>query len=175
MHENQLYGRVIDYLNSLTSIEELDFTNLVTRKKPNEIFLQLDPNQTIEDDFIGAKVMWQIEGSGAGESRNLILKVRKADKRRILRPYLQRIHIVAVELEQKKLELKLYMNVDAPDRTWKPVPFTHPSTLETILFGSKLELWAQERGWPKRMPKGRVGLSPAKTQKVEKGFSDLNK
>ncbi|KAM2097617.1 hypothetical protein ACFX1R_021142 [Malus domestica] len=41
------------------------------------------------------------------------------------------------------------------------------------LFGSKLELWAQERGWPKRMPKGRVGLSLAKTQKAEKGFSDL--
>ncbi|CAN6729303.1 unnamed protein product [Malus baccata var. baccata] len=78
MQENHLYGRITNYLNSLTSIEELDFTNLVTRKKPNEI-----------DDFIGAKVMWQIEGSGAGGSRNLILKVRKADKRRILRPYLQ--------------------------------------------------------------------------------------
>ncbi|CAN6565970.1 unnamed protein product [Malus baccata var. baccata] len=139
MQENQLYGRVTDYLNSLTSIEESDFTNLVTGKKPNEIVLQLDPNQTIEDDFLGAKVIWQTEGSGAGGSRNLVLKVRKADKRRILRPYLQHIHVVADELEQKKRELKLYMNVDAPDRAWKPVPFTHPSTLETISMESDLK------------------------------------
>ncbi|CAN6689223.1 unnamed protein product [Malus baccata var. baccata] len=41
MQENQLYGRVTDYLNSLTSIEELNFTNLITGKKPNEIVLQL--------------------------------------------------------------------------------------------------------------------------------------
>ncbi|XP_009375440.2 AAA-ATPase At2g46620-like [Pyrus x bretschneideri] len=138
MQENQLYGRVTDYLNSLTSVEDSDFTNLVTGKKPNEIVLQLDPNQIIEDNFLGAKVIWQAEGGGGG-SRNLVLKVRKADKRRILRPYLQHIHVVADELEQKKRVLKLYMNVDAPDRAWKPVPFTHPSTFETISMESDLK------------------------------------
>ncbi|BBG97687.1 P-loop containing nucleoside triphosphate hydrolases superfamily protein, partial [Prunus dulcis] len=114
MQENHLYGRVTDYLNSLTSIEESDFTNLVTGKKPNEIVLKLDRNQTIEDDFLGAKVLWETGASTDSTSRSLVLKIRKADKRRILRPYLQHIHVVADELEQKKRDLRLFMNHGEP-------------------------------------------------------------
>lgn len=144
MQENQLYGKVTDYLNSLTSIEDSDYTNLVTGKKPNEIVLQLDRNQTIEDDFLGAKVRWTSQGSGDcnSEGRNLILKVRKADKRRILRPYLQHIHVVADELEQRKRDLRLYMNVvddDFRNARWRPVPFTHPATLETMAMEADLK------------------------------------
>lgn len=144
MQENQLYGKVTDYLNSLTSIEDSDYTNLVTGKKPNEIVLQLDRNQTIEDDFLGAKVMWTSQGSSDCKSsgRNLVLKVRKADKRRILRPYLQHIHVVADELEQRKRDLRLYMNVvddGFRNARWRPVPFTHPATLETIAMEADLK------------------------------------
>ncbi|PRQ58558.1 putative ATPase, AAA-type, core, AAA-type ATPase domain-containing protein [Rosa chinensis] len=149
MQENQLYCKVTVYLNSLTSIEDSDFTNLVTGKKPNEIVLQLDPNQTIEDDFLGAKVTWQSEASkgGSNNCRNLVLKVRKADKRRILRPYLQHIHVVADELDQRKRDLRLYMNVDDSatagddfrNARWRAVPFTHPSTLETIAMEADLK------------------------------------
>ncbi|XP_061997074.1 AAA-ATPase At2g46620 [Rosa rugosa] len=142
MQENQLYCKVTVYLNSLTSIEDSDFTNLVTGKKPNEIVLQLDPNQTIEDDFLGAKLTWQSEASKgcSNNCRNLVLKVRKADKRRILRPYLQHIHVVADELDQPKRDLRLYMNVDDfPNARWRAVPFTHPSTLETIAMEADLK------------------------------------
>ncbi|XP_008233091.1 PREDICTED: AAA-ATPase At2g46620 [Prunus mume] len=139
MQENHLYGKVTDYLNSLTSIEESDFTNLVTGKKPNEIVLKLDRNQTIEDDFLGAKVLWETGASTDSTSRSLVLKIRKADKRRILRPYLQHIHVVADELEQKKRDLRLFMNVEAPNRAWRAVPFTHPSTLETITMEADLK------------------------------------
>ncbi|KAM1651781.1 hypothetical protein ACFX1X_004516 [Malus domestica] len=51
MQENQLYGRVTNYLNSLTSIEESNFTNLVTGKKPNEIVFQLGVGLTDEHEF----------------------------------------------------------------------------------------------------------------------------
>ncbi|XP_022757590.1 AAA-ATPase At2g46620-like [Durio zibethinus] len=136
MQRNLLYQKVLAYLNSLTSIEDSDFTNLFTGKKPNEIVLRLDPNQIIEDDFLGAKIFW------INEDKTLVLKIRKADKRRVLRPYLQHIHTVFDELDEKK-DLKLYMNVadhhgDQKGR-WRSVPFTHPSTFETIAMESDLK------------------------------------
>ncbi|GMI73659.1 hypothetical protein like AT2G46620 [Hibiscus trionum] len=134
MQRNQLYHKVWVYLNSLTSVEDSDFTNLFTGKKPNEIVLRLDPNQIIEDDFLGAKIFW------INEDDNLVLKIRKADKRRVLRPYLQHIHSVSDDLEDQKRDLNLYMNVvDKQKARWRSVPFTHPSTLETIAMESDLK------------------------------------
>lgn len=156
MQENLLYRKVTCYLNSLASVEDSDFTNLVTGNKPNEILLKLDPNQTVEDNFLGARLVWinedrdrgglqQMIGGGGG-SRCMVLRIRKADKRRILRPYLQHIHDVADELEQRKRDTKLFMNVETdrrhrpgPNGRWKSVPFTHPSTLETIAMESDLK------------------------------------
>ncbi|KAF3439818.1 hypothetical protein FNV43_RR18096 [Rhamnella rubrinervis] len=145
MQENLLYHKVACYLNSLASVEDSDFTNLVTGNKPNEILLKLDPNQTVEDNFLGAKLVWINEDKGhqISTSRFMVLKIRKADKRRILRPYLQHIHAVADELEQRKRDLKLFMNVETNHRgrngRWNSVPFTHPSTFETIAMESDLK------------------------------------
>lgn len=137
MQRNQLYHKVLVYLNSLTSIEDSDFTNLFTGKKTNEIVLRLDPNQTIEDDFLGAKIFW------VNEDKTLVLKIRKADKRRVLRPYLQHIHTVSDEFDEKKRDLKLHMNVvvhpDDQNGRWRSIPFTHPSTFETIAMESDLK------------------------------------
>ncbi|XP_016743682.2 AAA-ATPase At2g46620 [Gossypium hirsutum] len=137
MQRNQLYHKVFVYLNSLTSVEDSDFTNLFTGKKPNEILPRLDPNQIIEDDFLGAKILW------INEDNNLVLKIRKADKRRVLRPYVQHIHSISDDLDEKKRDLKLYMNVvghgDDQKGRWRCVPFTHPSTFETIAMESDLK------------------------------------
>ncbi|MBA0741400.1 hypothetical protein Gogos_014559, partial [Gossypium gossypioides] len=137
MQRNQLYHKVFVYLNSLTFIEDSDFTNLFTGKKPNEIVLHLDPNQIIEDDFLGAKISW------INQDKTLVLKIRKADKRRVLRPYLQHIHSVSDEFDDKKRGLKVYVNVvdhqgDRKER-WRSVPFTHPSSFETIAMESDLK------------------------------------
>ncbi|XWS35927.1 hypothetical protein CRYUN_Cryun20dG0038500 [Craigia yunnanensis] len=137
MQRNQLYHKVLVYLNSLTSIEDSDYTNLFTGKKPNEIVLCLDPKQIIEDDFLGAKIFW------INEENFFVLKIRKADKRRVLRPYLQHIQTVFDEFDEKKRELKLYMNViyhhDYQKGRWRSVPFTHPSTFETMAMESDLK------------------------------------
>ncbi|GMJ00966.1 hypothetical protein like AT2G46620 [Hibiscus trionum] len=134
MQRNQLYHKVMVYLNSLTSVEDSDFTNLFTGKKPNDIVLSLDPNQIVEDDFLGAKIFW------INEDNNLMLKIRKADKRRVLRPYLQHIHSVSDDLDDQKQDLKLYMNVvDNQKVRWISVPFNHPSTFETIAMESDLK------------------------------------
>ncbi|CAN1157088.1 AAA-ATPase At2g46620 [Linum perenne] len=135
LQENELYRRVFLYLNSLESMEDSDFTNLFTGKSSGDIVLRLDPNQVIDDYFLGARVSW-INGD-----RSLVLKVRKADKRRILRPYLQHIHTVSDELEERKKDLKLYMNVIGTNsRRWRSVPFTHPSTFDTIAMESDLKV-----------------------------------
>ena len=67
-----------------------------------------------------------------------MLKIRKADKQRIIRPYLQHIHTLAYEFDQRKRELKLYMNLEIQNcdqnrsGRWRLISFTHPSTFEMI-------------------------------------------
>ncbi|KAL1212141.1 AAA-ATPase [Cardamine amara subsp. amara] len=146
IQENQLYRRVYTYLNSLSSIENSDFTNLFTGKKPTEIILRLDRNQIITDEFLSAKFCW-INGEDDEGARNFVLKIRKADKRRILSPYLQHIHSVSEELEQRNIEMKLFMNVAGDgdeirkkkNGRWRSIPFTHPCTFDTIAMEMDLK------------------------------------
>ncbi|CAK9144725.1 unnamed protein product [Ilex paraguariensis] len=148
--ENQFYGQVFTYLNSLASIENSDFTNLFSGKKSNDIILYLDHNQTIHDTFLGARVSWknEVNDQKLGEDqsccrRTLLLKIKKKDKRRILRPYLQHIHnAVSEDLQQRKREVKLYMNTQYDHRIngrWNSIPFTHPSTFDTMAMDSDLK------------------------------------
>ncbi|CAK9319181.1 unnamed protein product [Citrullus colocynthis] len=138
--QNHLYRKVSAYLTSLSSLEDSDFTNLITGNKPNDIILRLDSNQTVQDNFLGAKVLWTNEENG---SRNFVLKIRKADKRRILRPYLQHIHtLTADEIEQRKGDLKLFMNSKPnyqSDTRWKSIQFKHPSTFDSIAMETDLK------------------------------------
>lgn len=138
---NNLYTKVSLYLHSLPSIEDSDLANLLTGKKQNDIVLCLAPNQTVQDHFLGATLFWSNQtgepnrtrtGTGGG-CRTFVLKIRKVDKRRILRPYLQHIHAVADEIEQQgKRDLRLFMNEASVPLSWRSVPFTHPSTFDTI-------------------------------------------
>uniref|UniRef100_A0A1J3CJY6 Putative mitochondrial chaperone bcs1 n=1 Tax=Noccaea caerulescens TaxID=107243 RepID=A0A1J3CJY6_NOCCA len=144
VRENQLYRKVYAYLNSLSSIENSDFTNLFTGKKSNEIILRLDPNQVVADDFLGARVCW-INGQDEDGARNFVLKIRKADKRRILGSYLQHIHTVSDELQQRNTELKLFMNVGIDDGKrkkngrWRSISFNHPCTFDNIAMETDLK------------------------------------
>ncbi|KAF7812922.1 AAA-ATPase [Senna tora] len=112
-------------------------------KNQNDIVLCLDPKQTIIDHFLGARVLWfqeTTQGKSESKNRTFILKIKKAYKRRILRPYFQHIHTVADKIEQQgKHDLKLFMNSGAGKGRWKSVPFTHPSTLDTLAIESYLK------------------------------------
>ncbi|KAL0739790.1 hypothetical protein Bca4012_081303 [Brassica carinata] len=146
LQENHLYMKVYEYLNSLSSIEDSDFTNLFTGKKSNEIILRLDRNQVVGDEFLGVRVCW-INGEGEDGARRFVLKIRKADKRRILGPYLQHIHTVTDELEQRNTELKLFMNVSEDEHgkirkknvRWRSIPFNHPCTFDNIAMETDLK------------------------------------
>lgn len=139
--ENQFYRKVFTYLNSLSSIEDSDFTNLFSGRKPNDIVLSLDDNQTVHDTFLGARVSWtnRIERIDSKVCRKtLVLKLKKKDKRRVLQSYLQHIFRVCDEIEARCKDVKLYMNTQTDGR-WRSVQFTHPSTLETIAMEADLK------------------------------------
>ncbi|GFQ00559.1 probable mitochondrial chaperone bcs1 [Phtheirospermum japonicum] len=133
--QNLFHRRVSLYLNSLPSLEDSDFTNLFSGKKPNDIVLSLDDDQSIQDVFLGARVSWvnqtQRDRQNQVISRSFVLTIKKKDKRRILQPYLQHIHTVSDDIEQRGRELKIYNNGGGK---WKSVPFNHPSDFESLVM-----------------------------------------
>ncbi|XP_059312417.1 AAA-ATPase At2g46620-like [Lycium ferocissimum] len=145
--DNQFYKRVFLYINSLPSLEDSNFTNLFSGKKSNDIILSLDDNQVIQDEFLGARVSWvnKVERFNHGGvcNKSFLLRIKKKDKRRILRPYLQHIHTVSDDIEQRRRELKLFINngpLENPiNGRWRSVPFTHPATLDTIAMDVDLK------------------------------------
>ncbi|KAJ8573080.1 hypothetical protein K7X08_009591 [Anisodus acutangulus] len=145
--DNQFYHKVFIYINSLPSLEDSNFTNLFSGKKSTDIILSLDDNQVIQDEFLGARVSWvnKVERlvNGGGCNRSFLLRIKKKDKRRILRPYLQHIHTVSDDIEQRRRELKLFINNKPSENPingrWRSVPFTHPATLDTIAMDVDLK------------------------------------
>ena len=137
--ENELYRKISVYIDSLASMEDSDFANLVTGSRSNDVVLSLDPNQTVFDCFLGARVSWTNVVEESDGRRCFVLRIRKKDKRRILRPYLQ--HILS-KYEEFERELKLYINCEnrrLSDGRWRSVPFTHQSTMETVAMDSDLK------------------------------------
>lgn len=144
--DNQFYRRVSLYVNSLPSVEDSNFTNLFSGKKSTDIILSLDDNQVIEDEFLGARISWvnKVERFNNGVcNRSFLLRIKKKDKRRILPPYFQHIHTVSDDIEQRRRELKLFLNNGPSENPikgrWRSVPFTHPATLDTIAMDTDLK------------------------------------
>ncbi|KAL9432651.1 hypothetical protein AB3S75_027638 [Citrus x aurantiifolia] len=157
LQENLLYGNVSTYLNSLASLEDSQFTNLFTGSKCNDIILNLDANQTVVDTFLGARVYWT---NGVKE---LTMRFRKKDKRRILRPYLQHVLSVAEENKSKQKEIRLHFNLYDNGRCcWRSIPFTHPATMDSVVLDgdvknkvkSDLELFLKSKQYYNKL--GRV-------------------
>lgn len=139
--QNLFYRRVSLYLNSLPSLEDSDFTNLFAGKKPNDIVLTLDDNQAVQDVFLGARVSWlnQVERDHRNNqivSRGFVLRIKKKDKRRILKPYLQHIHTVSDEIEERGRELRIHHNCDG---RWKSVLFNHPASFDSLVLDPDLK------------------------------------
>ena len=74
--DNSLYQKILTYLDSLPSVEDSDYPN------PFDIFLHLDPNHTVHDTFLGARLSWTNASDDA-----LVLRLKKKDKRRVFRQY----------------------------------------------------------------------------------------
>jgi hypothetical protein len=134
--ENPLFRKAAAYVASLPSLEDADAACVLSSAaKSNDFALQLGPGHTARDAFLGARLAW----TNAGDGR-LVLRVRRHDRTRVLRPYLQHIESVADEMEARRRELRLYANAtgDCAPR-WTSAPFTHPATLDTVAMDPDLK------------------------------------
>lgn len=136
--ENQFYRKVLTYVNSLSSIEDSDFTNLFSGSKSNDIILCLDDNQVVSDTFLGARISWKNEIDAKSRKRTFVLRIKKKDKRRILQSYLQHIHTVSDEIDQRWREIRLFINTELNQR-WRSVPLAHPVTIDTMVMDMDLK------------------------------------
>ncbi|KAG9155781.1 hypothetical protein Leryth_004046 [Lithospermum erythrorhizon] len=145
MQENQLYRKIQVYLNSLPCVEDSDFTNLFSGDKPNEINLLLDSNHSVIDVFLSARLIWVHENgekNGNTSNNSLVLKIKKIEKRRILRPYLQHILTTYDEIEARNKEVRLFMNVDDDQENngrWRSIPLSHPTSMDTVVMDVDLK------------------------------------
>ncbi|OIV98033.1 hypothetical protein TanjilG_12266 [Lupinus angustifolius] len=142
--ENQLYRKIITYLDSLHSVQDSDFTNLFSGDNPSDIFFQLDANQVVDDTFLGAKLRWVKHAvatvGGDSDSAALVLRIKKRDKRMIFLQYFQHVLSVADEIEQRRKEIKLFINTGAGETSrWRSVPFNHPASFETVVMDNELK------------------------------------
>lgn len=164
MRENPLYRTVLTYLNSLLSVEDSEYANLFSSGTKNEIIVAVDDNQTVTDEFLGARLYWTNEIKSEYPT-SLVLKIRKRDKRRILRPYLQKINSAYDLIEQSRREVRLYLNAETDvgkNGRWRSVEFTHPATMDTMVMDvdlknkikSDLEFFVKSKQYYNRM--GRV-------------------
>lgn len=136
MQQNQLFHKVLIYLNSLPSAGDSDFVNLFSNNNPNEINLVIDHENVFPDSFLGSRVYWKLDKDC------FVLKMRRKEKRRILNSYLQHIHKVWDDIEQRSNEVKLYINAETEvekNGRWISTPFKHPATIDTAMIDSDLK------------------------------------
>lgn len=141
LQQNHFYHKVSTYVNSLSSIEDSDFTCLFSGNKSSNIILCLDDNQVVFDTFLGARISWKNEIDVNG-NRTFVLKIKKKDKRRILKSYLQHIHTVSDEIDQRWREIRLFINTESNqgcNGRWRSVPLAHPVTIDTMVMDLDLK------------------------------------
>ncbi|KAI9123633.1 hypothetical protein K1719_004933 [Acacia pycnantha] len=83
LKENHLYKKVSLYPNSRPSLEDSDFTNLVTSsgKNQNDIVLCLDPKQTIDNEFLEATVFLFHETEQTSDSKKQNVRAENQESR----------------------------------------------------------------------------------------------
>jgi mitochondrial chaperone BCS1 len=133
--ENPLFRKAAAYVSSLPSLEDADAACVLSSaSKSNGFSLQLGPGHAARDAFLGARLAW----TNAGGDR-LVLRVRRHDRTRVLRPYLQHVESVADEMEARRRELRLYANTGGAAARWAVAPFTHPATLDTVAMDPEIK------------------------------------
>jgi hypothetical protein len=134
--ENPLFRKAAAYVASLPSLEDADAACVLSSAaKSNDFALQLGPGHAARDAFLGARLAW----TNAGGGRGLVLRVRRHDRTRVLRPYLQHVESVADEMEARRRELRLYANTGGGATRWASAPFTHPATIDTVAMDPELK------------------------------------
>ncbi|XP_020583986.1 AAA-ATPase At2g46620-like [Phalaenopsis equestris] len=161
--ENPLYRKAAAYVAALPAAEDSDHTSLLSSfSRPNDLSVHLIPGQIVLDSFFGARLSWTFV-SPAGSGDALVLRLRRQDRHRVLRPYLRHVESVAEEIEIRRKEIKLYTNAaGSVGRRWRSVTMSHPATFDTLVMDPEfkarvradLELFLKGRAYYARL--GRV-------------------
>jgi len=139
--ENPLFRKAAAYVAALPSLEDADAASVLSSASRTNggLSLHLGPGHTARDSFLGARLAW----TNAADGGRLVLRVRRHDRTRVLRPYLQHVESVADDMEQRRRELRLFANTGVDGATgaprWASAPFTHPATLDAVAMDPDLK------------------------------------
>ncbi|KAK8944567.1 Calmodulin-interacting protein 111 [Platanthera zijinensis] len=138
--ENPLYRKVVAYVSALPAAEDSSHTSIFSLR-PNEFSAHLLPNQVVLDTFLGARLSWTYNSGGLTSPANLVLRLRRHDRHRVLRPYLCHVESAAEEIELRRKDLRIYTNadVDAGNQRWRSAPMSHPATFDTLAIDPELK------------------------------------
>ncbi|KAF6161847.1 hypothetical protein GIB67_012289 [Kingdonia uniflora] len=150
---NDLYDAIQLYLSSkcISSPKVLKFFK---HKNAPNVTKKMDSDQSFEDRFKGMKVEWSLKqvtsgkGSRGQETTQYCFKLsfHRSNKEMIHDDYIPHIMKVAEEIRYKNRQRKLYTNSvsDHLGRYWLPIPFSHPSTFESLAINPVLKSEIQE-------------------------------
>ncbi|KAG6427230.1 hypothetical protein SASPL_111472 [Salvia splendens] len=158
--ENSFYRRVALYIDSLPSLHDSDYIKHLSGHAPNDIVLSLGEDQVIPDAFLGARLSWlnrvdRDERSNVA-ARSFVLRIKRKDKRWIIKPYLQHIHVVS---DERGREMRIHVNGSG---RWNSAPFDHPADFESLAISHdlksriqlELEMFARSKQYHRKL--GRV-------------------
>lgn len=130
--ENPLYRRVALYLDSLPSFHDSDYINLLSGRAPSDVALSPAPDHPfpVPDSFLGARLSW------LSRTDAFVLRIRRRDRRRILKPYLLHIHAVSDDAEERSRQMRIHSNAHA---RWDSAPFLHPANFDSLVLAPDLK------------------------------------
>ncbi|KAL5977852.1 hypothetical protein ACLOJK_036875, partial [Asimina triloba] len=150
-YNNELFDSVQCYLSS-KCLASANILKLSKPKNSKSLTFTMDSTQKIDDTFDSVRLKWSLHtvekksnsyGYGyvrSHESRFFELSFHKKHKALIHSLYLPHLIDEAARIKFKNRERKLYTNRSAEDngRLWSSVPFSHPSTFDTVAIDPAL-------------------------------------
>ena len=148
-HSNHAFRHSHIYLSSLhASLRHHNPVDVLRLKEHGHLSFHLPAGMVLEDTFRGIVVRWTKEktdedGNGYGDGLSgtaceeyFTLQFPVIRRSTIVPDYLEHITRTAMEIQRRSTQLNLYRNKDT--NSWKSVPFTHPSTFDSLALDTEL-------------------------------------
>ncbi|XP_058113661.1 AAA-ATPase At3g28510-like [Magnolia sinica] len=146
-YENEIFDSVKSYLSS-KCFSSAKIIKLSKPRNSKNLTFTMDSSQKIEDTFDGIPVKWSLQAIekksnkyGSQECRFFELSFHKKYKSQVQSTYIPHVMEEAANIKFKNQERKLYTNRsgDEHGRMWSSVPFSHPSTFDTVAIDPVLK------------------------------------
>ncbi|KAF6155615.1 hypothetical protein GIB67_034710 [Kingdonia uniflora] len=153
-YSNDLYDAAHSYLTSQCLFSPKVF-NFSKHKNSRKIIKKMGSNQSFEVTFEGVKVQWSLQQSSNDQSssdigrnnsihHSLELSFDEQHVQKIHDSYIPHIVEVYESIRFKNRQRRLYTNRLGSPGGWRPMPFVHPSTFETLAMDKVMKTEIQE-------------------------------